>query len=105
MEPFHAVVLTVSLFVLTFNSGANLTCGKTAASTAFAAGVGRPAPRETPLFRAGAFRSGDAHYAMRRYFSYQNCRRRLFIMVRPNSIFATSDAANESTLQTPIAAP
>ncbi|UJL41081.1 LysE family transporter [Salmonella enterica subsp. enterica serovar Infantis] len=37
-------------------------------------------------------------------FSYQNCRRRLFIMVRRNSIRHRA-TPQMSTLQTPIAAP
>ncbi len=100
MEPFHAVVLTVSLFVLTFLIPARIClwwCKP--ASHQDAGRESSPAwasPRETPLFRAGAFRSGDAHYAMRSgIFSYQNCRRRLFIMVRLEQYSPPGDAANE----------
>ncbi len=109
MEPFHAVVLTVSLFVLTFLIPARICLWWCKPASHQDAGressPARASPRETPLFRAGAFRSGDAHYAMRSgIFSYQNCRRRLFIMVRPNSIRHRA-TPQMSTLQTPIAAP
>lgn len=99
MEPFHAVVLTVSLFVLTFLIPARIClwwCKP--ASHQDAGRESSPAwasPRRRLLFRA-AFSSGDAHYAMRSgIFSYQNCRRRLFIMVRLEQYSPPGDAANE----------
>lgn len=100
MEPFHAVVLTVSLFVLTFfNPGANLfVVVQTSLASGRRAGVitGLGVATGDAFYSGLAFRSGDAHYAMRSgIFSYQNCRRRLFIMVRLEQYSPPGDAANE----------
>ncbi|VFS23285.1 RhtC-like transporter [Salmonella enterica subsp. enterica serovar Typhimurium] len=102
MEPFHAVVLTVSLFVLTFfNPGANL----------FVVVANQPRIRDAGRESSPAWASatGDAFYSGLGLFGLATLitqceavfslikigRRRLFIMVRLEQYSPPGDAANE----------
>lgn len=100
MEPLHAVVLTVSLFVLTFfNPGANLfVVVQTSLASGRRAGVitGLGVATGDAFIPGWGFWFGDAHYPVRSgIFSYQNCRRRLFIMVRLEQYPPPGDTTNE----------
>lgn len=94
MEPFHAVVLTVSLFVLTFfNPGANLfVVVQTSLASGRRAGVitGLASPRETPFIPGWGFSVWRRSLRnAKRYFLLSKLSAAPIYYGSPGTVFAT----------------
>ncbi len=109
MEPFHAVVLTVSLFVLTFLIPARICLWWCKPASHQDAGressPARASPRETPLFRLGLFGLATLITQCEAVFSLIKIVGGAYLLWFARNSIRHRATPQMSTLQTPIAAP